>query len=718
MMSRQNRWLIFVIIAVLSLNIVFSQTTCKQSDIPKITVPSMYKVYVGEPFTTDINVASVNEKIVYSIIPIKSLIESLSLDRDGGTLKLNATQKESGVSIFLLVAVTQAGCYDTKVISIVVYDKPKILDKIPANDFLEISQTEYIKFYVNASSILPPLSFAWYLDGVPKEGKNTYFFTTDYDVSGLHNVKVMIKDRTSQNTTLEWNVFVGTKNRPPVINYNIPDILLSEKTKTPILNAYDFISDFDEEKLIFQALYLSTGNNTKSSSSISAFFNISFDSSGNMYIEWNSIPENPQGIVIRASDASNEFTESLPFYIKVAHQENYSYLLINDTVNETKECIPRVSCKEWSECLPTEISVRDCFDQSNCNGRNSLFTESRLCKYNASCFDNLKNGKELSIDCGGPCKKCSTCSDGIKNQNEQGIDCGGQCKVCPSCYDGLKNQDETDIDCGGLCQRCMPEMKCSEHYDCQSLMCANTFCTYSSCNDSRKNQGELNIDCGGPCKPCETCYDKILNQEELDVDCGGPCKTCQTCNDKIKNQDEYLTDCGGPCAPCKISYLIINFKAYLLGIIFTAVLIAVYLIIKIRYEKDKIGFLNDFSAMFAFMPKKLPENYKQIIAKTKGNLETLKLDVMSLEGSAIREKYMKIINEFYSSLFEIEGNFGISLLKSSIKSHIKDLFLAGLFLETYIEATRISPEKAFFKIELQEKIIELLKTLSKIGKLL
>ncbi|WP_411030284.1 family 16 glycosylhydrolase [Spongiimicrobium sp. 3-5] len=49
----------------------------------------------------------------------------------------------------------------------------------------------------------------------------------------------------------------------------------------------------------------------------------------------------------------------------------------------------------------------------------------------ASCTDNLMNGNEVGMDCGGDCPPCTTCNDGVQNGNETGVDCGGDCTNCP-----------------------------------------------------------------------------------------------------------------------------------------------------------------------------------------------------------------------------------------------------------------------------------------------
>ncbi len=110
-----------------------------------------------------------------------------------------------------------------------------------------------------------------------------------------------------------------------------------------------------------------------------------------------------------------------------------------------------------------------------------------------TCDDNIQNGLETGVDCGGPdCPACPpSCNDGIMNQDETGIDCGGSiCPACPTCTDGQQNGDETGVDCGGP--------------DCPA--CPET------CNDGIQNQDETGVDCGGVCPPCAagTCQSPII----------------------------------------------------------------------------------------------------------------------------------------------------------------------------------------------------------------
>jgi hypothetical protein len=46
-----------------------------------------------------------------------------------------------------------------------------------------------------------------------------------------------------------------------------------------------------------------------------------------------------------------------------------------------------------------------------------------------SCHDNIQNGDETGVDCGGYCIPCP-CSNGLKDEYEDCVDCGGDCPPC------------------------------------------------------------------------------------------------------------------------------------------------------------------------------------------------------------------------------------------------------------------------------------------------
>ena len=164
----------------------------------------------------------------------------------------------------------------------------------------------------------------------------------------------------------------------------------------------------------------------------------------------------------------------------------------------------------------------------------------------AMCGDEVKNGDETDVDCGGACG--ATC--------KTGDDCAvaGDCidKVCsgpeggpttcaaPKCDDTLQNGDETDVDCGGSCaKKCAPHAGCKKDIDCKGGLCTGSTCA-ESCTDGVLNNAEKALDCGGPIcaatcavgTPCDVpsdcdtafCVDGFC----CDTACNGVCVACST----------------------------------------------------------------------------------------------------------------------------------------------------------------------------------------------
>jgi len=228
-----------------------------------------------------------------------------------------------------------------------------------------------------------------------------------------------------------------------------------------------------------------------------------------------------------------------------------------------------------------------------------------------TCTNDVLDGNETQVDCGGSCDPCTceededctgvdqVCVDGACVSSCQGGECG------PTCVDGETNGDETDEDCGGSCPAdCAVGDHCKENSDCEEKVCDGTKCLAAACDDGVKNGSEPAIDCGGECnlkcpndtpcnsnKDCEsaTCGDNgkcvkplcdngKVDAGESDVDCGGDeCPSCNVgddcneaddcsekvcgddgtcskprCDDGAENGVETDTDCGGStgCPRC------------------------------------------------------------------------------------------------------------------------------------------------------------------------
>lgn len=191
----------------------------------------------------------------------------------------------------------------------------------------------------------------------------------------------------------------------------------------------------------------------------------------------------------------------------------------------------------------------------------------------AGCFDKTLNYTETDVDCGGG--NCKACADGLHCLN--GNDCSStvcntSTTVCApaSCADNMRNGSETDIDCGGgVCPACAVGRNCSADGDCASNACNTTThtCVANQCLDQHLDGGETDADCGGlVCPKCADgkmcilngdctsaacdfvtnrcvsglCFDERMDGAETDIDCGG--STCAKCGLGLKCKAD--TDCG------------------------------------------------------------------------------------------------------------------------------------------------------------------------------
>ena len=216
-----------------------------------------------------------------------------------------------------------------------------------------------------------------------------------------------------------------------------------------------------------------------------------------------------------------------------------------------------------------------------------------------SCSNNLYDGHETDVDCGGECggcgdgRVCHVSSDCISGRCEISITSGVPWPVCVSCYNGILDGDEVDIDCGGGCDRLCPIGGfCTAPIDCSTGACNSTHCTADvsipspvSCFNNQRDHAEADTDCGGECAAvlplcgagsicttdadcdsyqcdslhrCSSCSDSLLNGDETDIDCGGP--VCHSCADTQRcdfDSDCSSQNCAGPagghtvCSSCR-----------------------------------------------------------------------------------------------------------------------------------------------------------------------
>lgn len=167
-------------------------------------------------------------------------------------------------------------------------------------------------------------------------------------------------------------------------------------------------------------------------------------------------------------------------------------------------------------------------------------------------IEHCVNGKpdlglgETDVDCGGP--DCHGCGIGknctLQSDCSAGQCLGGSCQE-PGCANNVQDGDETGIDCGGSCKGCSDGGPCNAGTDCLSNVC-NPYghCASPTCDDGVLNGDETGRDCGGPV--CDGC---AAGQPcKLPTDClGGECdanNVCPlVCGKNTDNCDSNPTDC-------------------------------------------------------------------------------------------------------------------------------------------------------------------------------
>jgi hypothetical protein len=106
------------------------------------------------------------------------------------------------------------------------------------------------------------------------------------------------------------------------------------------------------------------------------------------------------------------------------------------------------------------------------------------------------------------------------------------CRIPHRCANEVKDGDETDIDCGGSCLACATLKHCSSNIDCQT----NNRCVASTCVDypihcrnAAKDGDESDLNCGGSCAPCILPRSTCSSNQDCDIGrcIAGPPRICE-----------------------------------------------------------------------------------------------------------------------------------------------------------------------------------------------
>jgi hypothetical protein len=121
-----------------------------------------------------------------------------------------------------------------------------------------------------------------------------------------------------------------------------------------------------------------------------------------------------------------------------------------------------------------------CSMDSQC-ATNACDANTNLC-VSSQCVDHHKDGAETDVDCGGgTCPACPTGDGCAVNTDCTSGFCAATSHLCVAtqCEDQVKDGSETDVDCGGgTCPKCPTGDACKVNSDC-----TNGFChTNHTCN--------------------------------------------------------------------------------------------------------------------------------------------------------------------------------------------------------------------------------------------
>ena len=190
----------------------------------------------------------------------------------------------------------------------------------------------------------------------------------------------------------------------------------------------------------------------------------------------------------------NNFIESGVGYQFLPENQVYYQDIQRDFLNkQSVEDIYRYHEDELSLCTITQLDEKsELIDE----GGGSIITDEIRLIIPKNALEKLTNIKVRRI-----LLDCPSCNNNIKDGDEEDIDCGGSCwKKCNLCENNLQDQDETGIDCGGSCilelnreelpgfdenQDCIT--KDIEEYtitECQN----NNECDYLNCRGNQKPQ--------------------------------------------------------------------------------------------------------------------------------------------------------------------------------------------------------------------------------------
>ena len=155
---------------------------------------------------------------------------------------------------------------------------PTLVSVTPTGD-TQIFENSSLDMDVTASDIYGnPLTYQWFRNGTAVNGaKNTtYKFTSDFETSGKHTVKVVI-DNGLGNISWLWNITVKNVNRPPAVDTFFPpgDTTIKENASLEFR-----VNGTDPDRDLLRYAWFVNGNERLGVSTNYMLFTTDFSSSG------------------------------------------------------------------------------------------------------------------------------------------------------------------------------------------------------------------------------------------------------------------------------------------------------------------------------------------------------------------------------------------------------------------------------------------------------
>ncbi|MFH0797920.1 MAG: hypothetical protein V1906_00760 [Candidatus Woesearchaeota archaeon] len=157
----------------------------------------------------------------------------------------------------------------------------------------------------------------------------------------------------------------------------------------------------------------------------------------------------------------------------------------------------------------------------------------------ATCSDNIENGDERGIDCGGVCESTygrNCCDNGVADGGEEGIDCGGVCDACTPGTETCNLDDQCQSEAGETSDNCA---------DCKTT---SSICVEN--NNCEIDFGENFDNCPADCRCGDGKCDGGETKETCSQDCGASVASgvgTSVCGDGTCDSDETTESCDVDC---------------------------------------------------------------------------------------------------------------------------------------------------------------------------